>query len=286
MKKAILLSISFFLVSPITSQGLASFFLNENAVIPEREKLTLLVEYQPIQRYLPSMEEYTITKVSIKSTYSPNNNVEVGFEIPYLKMNGVNDSGTLGDIKLSSKFSIIKEVFSLVDIFLLQTTLNLNINLATGIKKEDSYRNIGLQKALYYPLSAGYPDLEIGFSSSLVGTIFALSSCISLISVSSKIEPPLAFNTENDNILLGITLEIFLHYSKKLTIKIFSESTYFIPLSEKSKYQDLFLLGTGIWSKSFESLIIKLGYYKNLSQTIYIENTFNSTFILGIGIRI
>lgn len=284
--KTSLLTFLLFSIVSLKTFGLSSFFLNENGIISERERINLLLEYQTIQRYLPSMTEYTTTKISLKGIYPPNSNVELGFEIPYFKINEANDSGTLGDIRLSSKFSVFKELFEFIDMFIFQTTFNLKINLATGIKKEDSYRNIGLQKTLYYPLSSGYSDLEIGFSSSLVGTIFAISVCSSFISVSSKIEPPLAFNTENDNIMIGTTLELFLHYSKDFNLKIFGETTYFIPVSEKSKYQDILLIGGGLWSRFFKNGIIKIGYYKNLLEPKYLENTFNNTVIISIGVRI
>lgn len=262
------------------------FFRNENAVVGDKEKITIFFEYQGIEKYLLNLSRYNIYTISLKGVYTPNNSVEVGFSIPYLKMLEANDNGILGDIQLFSKFVIIKEIFSFIDTFLIQDSLVINVSLATGVKKEDSYRNIGFYKGLYFPNSSGYSDIEIGNSTSLVGSFFSLSIFGSFVSVSSKIEPPLAFNTENDHFVLGHTTELFVYYSKELTIKPFFEITYYLPVSDKSKYINLFLVGGGIWVKVLKTFIGSVGYYQNILEPSDIEKTFSKVLYISLGVRL
>ncbi|MCX8029854.1 MAG: hypothetical protein N2712_07675 [Brevinematales bacterium] len=269
----------------VTAYSVPVFLKNENAIITLKEKFTTSLEAKNIQRYGQEKSIYNTLCFSLKGTFTPNNSIEVGFEIPYFKIVETTDSGIIGDISLFSKFLMVNEIFSLVDNFLLQGVTVLNISLATGIKKEDGYRNIGIQKGIYYPLSSGYADIEIGTAFSLIGTVFGLSGYFCFTSVSSKIEPPLAFNTENDHFVLGSTFEIFMLYSQNFTLKSFSEITYYLPISEKSKYINIFLVGSGIWSRIYETVVVKLGYYKNLSAPIDIEKHLDNIILVGIGFR-
>ncbi|MCS7299611.1 MAG: hypothetical protein RMJ37_06625 [Spirochaetia bacterium] len=265
--------------------GVPPYMKNEIAIIPQKEKLTLSLEIIRYQRKLQNMSNYNILSVELEGDYTPNNFIEVGFGIPYLKILESSDSGIIGDIGLYSKFVILREIFSILDNFLLQNALVINIYLATGIKKEDSYRNIGLQKGLYFPISSGYADIEIGNTVSVVGTVFGISLFFSFNSVSSKIEPPLAFNVENDHLVLGSTLEGFVYYSEDLTIKLFSEITYFLPISERSKYLNILDIGGGVWGKVIDVFIIKVGYYQNFLIPIDIEKTYDSILMVELGTR-
>lgn len=266
--------------------GVPPYMKNEIAIIPQKEELTLSLEVMRYQRKLQNMSNYNILSVELEGDYTPNNFIEVGFSIPYLKILESADNGIIGDIGLYSKFVILREIFSMLDNFLLQNALIVNIYLATGVKKEDSYRNIGLQKGLYFPISSGYADIEIGSAVSVVGTVFGLSSFFSFTSVSSKIEPPLAFNVENDHFILGGTLEGFVYYSRDLTVKLFSEVTYFLPISEKSKYLNILNIGGGIWTKIIDIFVIKVGYYQNFLTPVDVEKTYDNILIIELGTRI
>ncbi|MEN2997682.1 MAG: hypothetical protein ABDH28_01375 [Brevinematia bacterium] len=274
------------ILSTIRTYGVPPFLKNENAIISSKEKITLSIELQNFSRWLPDLSDYNILKISFKGVYSPNNYVELGFEFPYLKILEANDNGVIGDVRLFSKFLTFNETFSFIDTFLFQNALTLQLSLATGVKKEDSYRNIGLQKGLYFPLSSGYTDIEIGNALTLVGNIFALSLYLSFISISSKIEPPLAFNIENDNLIIGSTFEVFCYYSKHITIKLFSETIYYLPISDKSKYVNALITGGGLWVKVLEALIFNLGYYQNFSPPIDIERTTSWILSGSIGLRL
>lgn len=277
-----------FLVGLLVSSfcyGVPPYMKNEIAIIPQKEKFTLSLEFTRYQRKLQNLSNYSILSVELEGDYTPNNFIEVGFGIPYLKILESSDSGIVGDISLYSKFVILREVFSILDNFLLQNALVINIYLATGVKKEDGYRNIGLQKGLYFPISSGYADIEIGNTLSVVGTIFGVSLFFSFTSVSSKIEPPLAFNVENDHLVLGSTLEGFVYYSKDLTIKLFSEITYFLPISEKSKYLNVLDIGGGVWGKVGNVFIAKVGYYQNLLTPVDVEKTYDNVLVVELGTR-
>ncbi len=267
------------------SYGTPVFFKNHNAVIGEKDKFNLFLKTEIYERYSINVTNYNILEFSMVGTYNPNNYVEVGFKIPYLKILQANDNGIIGDILLYSKFLIVEEIFSFFDSFLLQDSIILNISLSTGVKKEDSYRNINFEKGLYFPLSSGYTDIEFGNALSLIGSFFALSLYSSFVSVSSKTEPPLAFNTENDNFNIGTTFELFILYSKSLTIKLFIESTAYLPISNKSKYINLWFNGIGAWTKLFERIILSFGYYKNFLDPTDFEKYYSSTISCYLGIR-
>ncbi|MFN4244907.1 MAG: hypothetical protein ACK4F9_01995 [Brevinematia bacterium] len=281
----IILVILVIILSHNYSYGTSIFFKNHNAVFGKRDRFTLILRTELYEKYSINMTNYNILDISIAGSYNPNNFVEVSFRIPYLKILQANDNGILSDITLSSKFLIAKEIFSIFDDFLLQDAIVINVSLATGVKKEDSYRNINFEKGLYFPLSSGYTDIELGNVVSLIGTFFGLSFYSSFLSISSKTEPLLAFNTENDNFLLGTTLELFIIYYKNLTMKLFFESTLYVPISDKSKYLNTWFNGLGMWYKLFERIIISFGYYKNFLDPVDLEKYHSSAISFYIGIR-
>lgn len=283
MKKTLLLT--FFLTITISVYSVPPFFKNEIAVIKKSKSFDLEIGVKSFNRYLTTFSNYSILSFELEGIYAPNSSVEVGFSIPYLLMYSSGDTGSLGDIELFSKFTFFKEVFSFIDNFIFQNTIVINISLATGIKKEDSYRNIGLTKGLYYPLSSGYSDLTLGVASTILGNYNSLSVYTSFVSVSSKIEPPLAFNTENDHFVLGSTLELFLYYSKNFSTKTFLETTYYLPISTKSKYLNIWFVGSGVWLKLYDTFIFQLGYYYNLLDPFDIEKYYKSILQVNLGIR-
>lgn len=268
------------------SYGTSLILDNKNAIVATENKFTLSFGIRWVEKLLLNLSNYNIIIGSLCGSYTPDDSVEVSFKIPYLKIIEAKDNGILGDIELSSKFVLVREVFSVIDTFLLQNALIINLSLATGVKKEDSYRSIGLQKGTYFPLSSGYSDIEIGNATTVVGGIFALSAYVSFVSASSKIEPPLAFNTENDHFTMGGTIEMFIYSSKSFTFKTFAETLWYVPITDKSKYLNFAVAGAGGWTKIFDTVIITLGYYKNLLLPTDIEKYLSENLTCSIGIRL
>ncbi|MGC8965116.1 MAG: hypothetical protein ACP5KI_07150 [Brevinematia bacterium] len=282
MKK---ISFILFLLIPYLGYSVPPFFKNEVAIIKESSRFDLGLSLDLFERYLPNFSSYELLSLKIDGTYIPNSSVELGFSIPYIFMFSANDSGILSDIELFSKFMIFKEIFRFFDNFVFQNVAVINISLATGVKKEDGYRSIGLARGLYYPLSSGYSDISLGFASTLLGTYTSLSLYGSFVSVSSKIEPPLAFNTENDHFVLGNTFELIPYYSNFFSIKTFLELTYYIPFSIKSKFINILLLGGGVWFKIKNTFMIKLGYYYNFLDPVDLEKYYKKAILGSIQIR-
>jgi hypothetical protein len=237
MRKVILPIVIVLLTLQICSFAVPPYYGNEIPIISSTKQFSFGFTFLSYEKYtIQSEEEYFIYELGVFSKYIPNKSVELSFYIPYLLMSNVNDYGILGDIKIFSKFALFSDLFQFIDTIYFNNSLVVNVSLATGEKREDGYRNIGLDKGLYYPISSGYSDLDIGITSGLVFTYFSFFTSVVFISSSSKTEPPLAFNTENDSFKVGFTSEIFLFTSKNISIKPFLELTLIIPVSNKSKF--------------------------------------------------
>jgi len=282
MRKVILPIVIVLLTLQIYSFAVPPYYGNEIPIIPSTKQFSFGFTFLSYEKYtIQSEEEYSIYELGVFSKYIPNKSVELSFYIPYLLMSNVNDYGILGDIKIFSKFALFSDLFQFIDTIYFNNSLVVNVSLATGEKREDGYRNIGLDKGLYYPISSGYSDLDIGITSGLVFTYFSFFTSVVFISSSSKTEPPLAFNTENDSFKVGFTSEIFLFTSKNISIKPFLELTLIIPVSDKSKFLNSNVVGFGIWAKIVDSFVLKAGYYQNLNKIIderYVGNIISTSF--------
>jgi|GEM_PF-3440159 len=282
MRKVILPIVIVLLTLQICSFAVPPYYGNEIPIISSTKQFSFGFTFLSYEKYtIQSEEEYFIYELGVFSKYIPNKSVELSFYIPYLLMSNVNDYGILGDIKIFSKFALFSDLFQFIDTIYFNNSLVVNVSLATGEKREDGYRNIGLDKGLYYPISSGYSDLDIGITSGLVFTYFSFFTSVVFISSSSKTEPPLAFNTENDSFKVGFTSEIFLFTSKNISIKPFLELTLIIPVSDKSKFLNSNVVGFGIWAKIVDSFVLKAGYYQNLNKIIderYVGNIISTSF--------
>jgi len=282
MRKVILPIVIVLLTLQICSFAVPPYYGNEIPIISSTKQFSFGFTFLSYKKYtIQSEEEYFIYELGLFSKYIPNKSVELSFYIPYLLMSNVNDYGILGDIKIFSKFALFSDLFQFIDTIYFNNSLVVNVSLATGEKREDGCRNIGLDKGLYYPISSGYSDLDIGITSGLVFTYFSFFTSVVFISSSSKTEPPLAFNTENDSFKVGFTSEIFLFTSKNISIKPFLELTLIIPVSDKAKFLNSNVVGFGIWAKIVDSFVLKAGYYQNLNKIIderYVGNIISTSF--------
>ncbi len=261
------------------------YFLSENAITKDRDFFSFSVFYKEYGRIMNDFLKYSFSEVTVSLEYSPNKNSMFGIRLPYEFMPVANDFGFLGDIKLFSKFVVYDNILNLrIDEFFLSSVLILNADLGSGIRKEDGYRNIGLQKGLYYPISSGYFNLVFGNATTFVGEFLGLSLCFLLNFDSSKIEPPLAFNLENDYVFLGGNLEFFILSAKDFQVKLFLENTYVLPFYDKAKFIPSNFLGFGVWT-SFYNFVLKGGYFVNTSFPSDVERFIGNMFFLSFEIR-
>ncbi len=272
------LSLSAFAIPP--------YYENEIPIIPSTKQFSVGLAFLSYEKSTTQTEkQYFIYEGRIFGKYIPNKSVELGFQIPYLVMSHANDYGIIGDIKIFSKFILYTDLFSFIDTIYFNNSLIVNISLASGAKKEDSYRNIGLDKGLYYPISTGYSDIDIGLNSGFVLTYFSFFISAIFVSSSSKIEPPLAFDTKNDYFKVGATSEIFILTLRNFSLKLFSEFLSIIPISDESKFINSNFLGFGIWSKIADSIVIKVGYYHNIMPKVINEKYLGSALSTSLEYR-
>jgi hypothetical protein len=285
MKNLLVIVCLILLISP-TVLSVPTYYENEIPIIPSTKQFSVGVAFLSYEKFTVQTErQYFIYEGRILGKYIPNKSVELGFQIPYLVMSDANDYGALGDIKIFSKFVLYTDLLYFIDTIYFNNSLVINISLASGLKKEDSYRNIGLDKGLYYPISAGYSDIDIGVNSGFVLTYFSFFISAIFVSSSSKIEPPLAFDTKNDYFKVGMTSEIFVLTQRNFSLKLFSELLSIIPISDESKYINSNMLGFGIWTKIVDSVIIKAGYYYNVNPKVISEKYIGSALSTSLEYR-
>jgi hypothetical protein len=183
----------FFLLALVQTAG-SSVFRQVTPYFLKPNNLFVGLEYANI-----GLTGTFINRIEFALDYGINENVQAGFSMPYLLMAGAQDSGVFGDFQAYVKFLLAQS-----EVLLWRLSMDVFLQLPTGIIREDSYRKTGTATASYYPYSTGTSSFAPSFLFSLYLEQFL--ACLSATYVSQNLpdENLLNFNVLNDRIDLQL----------------------------------------------------------------------------------
>ncbi|OHD61563.1 MAG: hypothetical protein A2014_06800 [Spirochaetes bacterium GWF1_49_6] len=225
---------------------LPNLHLLDNYFCKENETL-LFLEYQNI-----GLEKTSLHAMIFSVEYGINQNLQLGFNVPYLIMSGAYDSGALGNLSAFIKFSIAKS-----DVLTWLLSGELYFRFATGISSDEGIRWVNGVPHNYYP----FVSRTTLFSPSVIGSLLIgdvmLNTSIGYKSEGTADEGLFDFAIEYDRIDFQISADYFF----KFVI---------------NPDDDLFL---------FFRPVVYLEYKLNLSEKIMIPDGFYTTVELNFKLK-
>lgn len=186
-----------FLLLALVQNAGSSVFRQVNPYFLKPNGLFLGLEYANI-----GLTGASIHRFEFALDYGINENVQLGFSMPYLKMSGSEDTGVFGDFQAYFKFLLAQS-----EALLWRLSFDVFMQLPTGIIREDSYRKTGTVTASYYPFSTGTAAFSPSALFSLYIEQFLACFSVSYVSQNQQDENLLNFNVLNDRFDLQLTAD-------------------------------------------------------------------------------
>jgi hypothetical protein len=160
------------------------------------------------------VQQASLMSYNFALEYGVSENVQLGFNIPYLSLLGAEDGGCFGDVSAFIKLSLAQSEqlsWRIVSAFY--------FGFPTGVIKEDSYRRVNGLKASYFPFTTGAPFLAPSLIASFLLENFGLRGSVTYFSENSPDENIFYFNFVHDSIDFQLSADYF------CSLKIFENST-------------------------------------------------------------
>ena len=197
----------FLFLSIITLTGLHTFaggasFRQASPYFLKSNRLFLALEYE-----FTALTGAVLNRFELGLDYGINDNVMAGIALPYLSLFGAQDTGVIGDLQAYGKFNLAQS-----DELLWRLALDVNIQVPTGIIRQDAYRKVDGVTVSYYPFTTGTAAL----SPSLIFAFFfdQLMACasVSYVSQNGSGEGLFNFNALNDRIDLQLSADCYFKF--------------------------------------------------------------------------
>lgn len=188
----IFLSIFFFdqYAGGLAFRQISPYFLKSN-------RLFLALEYENI-----GLTGATLNRLEFNMDYGINQNVLLGVSLPYLFIYDAQDSGAVGDLQAFAKFLLVQS-----DTLFWRLALDVNIQLPTGIIRQDSYRNVNGVTVSYHPFTTGAAALTPTLVFAMFFDQLMASFSAGYVSQNQSGEGIFNINAINDRIDLQLTAD-------------------------------------------------------------------------------
>jgi hypothetical protein len=215
---------------------LPNLHLLDNYYNKENETL-LFLEYQNI-----GLQSTSLHAMIFSVEYGVNQNLKLGFNVPYLVMNGGNDSGVFGNLSGFVKFSLAKS-----DVLNWLLSGELYFRFATGISSDEGIRWVKGVPNNYYPFVSKTTLFAPAVIASFLISELMLNTSVGYKSEGAADEGVFDFAIEYDRIDFQVSIDYFFKIPiipKDDLYFFFRPAVYFdykLNLSEKIMIPDMFL---------------------------------------------
>lgn len=150
----------------------------------------------------------TLNRFEFNMDYGINENVLAGVMLPYLSIYGAQDSGVIGDLQAFVKFLMAQS-----DTLLWRLALDVNIQVPTGIVRQDAFRKVNGVTVSYFPYTTGAAALMPTLIFAMFFDQLMASFSAGYVSQNQSGEGLFNFNVLNDRIDLQLTADYMFKFT-------------------------------------------------------------------------